>query len=408
MQTGYRVVVAGIDVHKKMLAVVVRIETGGQLEYQKRKFGTTQSEIGHLTAWLQSQEVSEAVMESTAQYWRPVWYGLEAHVKLHLTHPLAVRARAGRKHDYGDAQRMADRLRAGEIIESFVPAAEQRRWRLLTRMRVELRGKLGVVRSQVEGLLEEGGIKLSGVASDLFGVSSFAMLERLARGETDVEALAGEARGVLRRKTEQLREALAGELQAEPRAVLSLYLEEAKLYTQQIAKLDELIAHSMRQQVATLQRLCQLPGVDVTAAQQLIAEIGPAAASFPSPEQLASWVGVCPGKQESAGVNASSRSAKGNRYLRRLLCQVAWAATHSKGTFFAALFRRWRAKLGAKSAAWALAHRMTKMIWRILHQGLEYQEHGPTPVSARALLRKFKKLMGDLKRAGIDPSPMLG
>ena len=348
------------------------------------------------------------VLESTAQYWRPVWYGLEAHLKLHLTHPMAVRARQGRKHDFGDARRLADKLRSGEIVESFVPGGAQRRWRMLTRLRVELRCKIGVVRSQVEGLLEEGCIKLSAVTSDLFGVSSWAMLERLARGETDPEALAGEARGVLRKKADKLREALAGQLHPEHRAALSLYLEEARLYTQQIAQMDTWIAHSMQEHAAAIHRLCQLPGVDVTAAQQLIAEIGPEAATFPSPQQLASWVGVCPGKQESAGVNVSSRSAKGNRYLRRLLCQIAWAATHARGTFFAGLFRRWTTKLGAKAAAWAVAHRMTHMIWRILHERVDYHEQGPTPVSARSLLRKFRKIVADLQRAGIDPSPLFG
>ena len=407
MSTGY-LVLAGIDVHKRMLAVVVRIESGGQVRYERRKFGTTQSEIRHLAAWLGSFGVTEAVLESTAQYWRPVWYGLEAHLKLHLTHPMAVRARQGRKHDFGDAQRLADRLRSGEIVESFVPGAQQRRWRMLTRLRVELRCKIGVVRSQVEGLLEEGGIKLSAVASDLFAVSSWAMLERLARGETDPDVLVGEARGVLRKKGEQLREALAGQLHPEHRVALSLYLDEARLYIQQIAQMDTWIAQSMREHAATIQRLCQLPGVDVTAAQQLIAEIGPEAATFPTPQQLASWVGVCPGKQESAGVNVSSRSAKGNRYLRRLLCQIAWAATHAKGTFFAGLFRRWTTKLGAKAAAWAVAHRMTHMIWRILHDRLAYQEPGPAPVSVRSLLRKYRKLVADLQRAGIDPFPVLG
>jgi transposase len=164
----------------------------------------------------------------------------------------------------------------------------------------------------------------------------------------------------------------------------------------------------MQEHALRVHRLCQMPGVDVTAAHQLLAEIGPTAATFPSAEQLASWVGVCRGKQESAGVNTSSRSAEGNRYLRRRLCQIAWASTHSKGTFFAALFLRWRGKLGAKSAAWAVAHRITKIIWAILHKGLDYVEQGETPVSARAVLRKFRKLVGQLKRAGINPQPMLG
>jgi len=177
MEPLYRCV-AGIDVHKKMLAVVVRAPQG---EYVQRKFGTTKTEIGHLAAWLQDHQVSEVVMESTAQYWRPVWYGLEAHFKLHLTHPLKTRAPRGRKADFRDARRLADRWHSGDLEESFIPGAEQRSWRWLTRSRVHLKRTLGMIRNQVEGLLEQGGIKLSAVVSDLFGVSGWAMLERIAQ-----------------------------------------------------------------------------------------------------------------------------------------------------------------------------------------------------------------------------------
>jgi transposase len=143
-------------------------------------------------------------MESTAQYWRPVWYGLEAHFQLHLSHPLKTRAPRGRKRDFRDAQRLADRWHSGDLEESFIPGAEQRAWRWLTRTRVDLKRKIGVVRNQTEGLLEEGGIKVAAVVSDVFGVSGWAMLERIAKGEADVEALVEEARGALRKKKAQL------------------------------------------------------------------------------------------------------------------------------------------------------------------------------------------------------------
>ena len=185
MESVYRSI-AGIDVHKKMLAVVIRRPSGEQVEYAKRKFGTTRAEIQHLEAWLRAQGVSEVVMESTAQYWRPVWYGLEPHFRLHLTHPLKTRAPRGRKSDFRDAQRLADRWSSGDLEESFIPASEQRAWRWLTRTRVQLKKKLSVIHSHVEGLLEQGGIKLSAVVSDLFGVSGWAMLEHIAKGVTDV------------------------------------------------------------------------------------------------------------------------------------------------------------------------------------------------------------------------------
>ena len=180
MESAYRSV-AGIDVHKKMLAVVVRCESGDEAVYEQRKFGTTRAEIQHLEAWLRTLAVREVVMESTAQYWRPVWYGLEPHFRLHLTHPLKTRAPRGRKSDFRDAQRLADRWSAGDLEESFIPDSEQRAWRWLTRTRVQLNKKLGVIHSHVEGLLEQGGIKLSAVVSDLFGVSGWAMLEHIAQ-----------------------------------------------------------------------------------------------------------------------------------------------------------------------------------------------------------------------------------
>ena len=405
MQSAYRCV-AGIDVHKKMLAVVVRREENGQVEYEKRKFGTTRSEIEHLAAWLQKQRVEEVVMESTAQYWRPVWYGLEAHFRLHLCHPLKVRAPRGRKRDYRDAQRLADRWWSGDLEDSFIPGAEQRAWRWLTRTRVQLKRLIGVVRNRVEGLLEQGGIKLTAVASDPFGVSGWAMLKLLAKGETDVVVLAAEARGRLRKKEAQLREALGGKLDPVYRMLLQQNLEQVELLRRQIEEVNEALAESMKAHTAALVRMTKIPGVDLAAAQELLAEIGPGAAAFPTADHFASWVGVCPGSQESAGVCYSHRSAKGNRYLRRLLGQIAWAAIHTKETFFAGLFARLKPRIEGKGAAWAVAHRIAKVVWLLLHQGVEYEEKGSAP-NPRTLVHKFRRLMKDFARAGLDAKSLV-
>lgn len=406
MQPGYRVL-AGVDVHKKMLAVVVRSELAGQVEYEQRRFGTTRCEIGHLAAWLQQRQVSEVAMESTAQYWRPVWYGLEAQVRLHLSHPLATLAPRGRKRDFRDAQRLVDRLWAGDLVESFVPEAEQRSWRWLTRTRVELQGKIGMLRSQVEGLLEEGGLKLAATVSDLFGASGWAMLERLAGGETDPARLASLALGSLRHKRAALEEALAGRLDAIGRLLLGQCLEQVRLLQRHIGEIGLALSQAMREHSGVLQRLAQVPGIQIRAAQDLLAEIGPEAAAFPSAAQFASWVGVCPGQQESAGVTYSTRSPKGNRYLRRLLCQLGWAALRSKGTFFANLFARLSPKLGAKAAAWAIAHRLARVIWVLMRRGVDYVERGPAPQKPKQLRRKFQRLLAELSRAGIDPAALL-
>lgn len=399
--------VAGIDVHKKMLAVVVRREQNGQLQYEKRKFGTTQSEIEHLAGWLQNRQVGEVVMESTAQYWRPVWYGLEAHFRLHLTHPLKTRAPRGRKRDFRDAQRLSDRWCSGDLEESFIPGAEQRSWRWLTRTRVHLKRKIGVIRCQVEGLLEQGGIKLTSVVSDLFGVSGWAMLEELVRGQTDVEELVKEARGALRKKKPALKQALAGHLEPVYRFLLKQHMDQVRLLRQQVEEINGALVVAMKEHVAALVRLTRIPGVDLHAAQELLAEIGPGAAAFPSAPQFASWVGVCPGSQESAGVCYSFRSAKGNRYLRRLLCQIAWAAIHTKDTFFAGLFARLKPRIEGKGAAWAVAHRIAKVVWLVLHQGVEYEEKGPALLNERTLVRKFNRLVRDLARRGLDARALL-
>lgn len=406
MDTVYRRL-AGIDVHKRMLAVVVRCENEGKLEYEQRTFGTTRAEIEHLAAWLQETCVTEVVMESTAQYWRPVWYGLEPHFRLHLTHPLKTRAPQGRKRDFRDARRLADRWASGDLEESFIPDAEQRQWRSLTRTRVRYRRLIVLVRNHVECLLEHGGIKLTSVVTDAFGVSGWAILNQIADGQTDPEVLAAQARGALRQKEAQLREALAGRLGLCERLLLKQSLEQVQLLREQIRQLDEALVLAMKSHLPTLVRLTKMPGVDRAAAEELLAEIGPTAAAFATAEQFASWAGLCPGSRESAGVCYSSRSAKGNCYLRRLLCQIAWAAIHTKNTFFGALFARYKPRLEAKGAVWAVAHRVGKVVWLLLHNGVEYEEQGPGRPNPETLARKLRRLAREYARQGLDPREIL-
>ena len=263
-----------------------------------------------------------------------------------------------------------------------------------------------MIRNQVEGLLEQGGIKQA-VASDVFGVIGWAMLGRIAEGETDVEALLGEARGVLRKKKAQLQEALVGQLEPIYRILLKQYMAQVRLLWEQVEEINQALAEAMQEQVAALHRLSQILGVDVYAAQELLAEIGPGATAFASAQQFVSWVGACPGSQESAGVTHSHRSAKGNRYLGRLLCQIAWGAIHTKDTFFAGLFARLLPNVEGKGAAWAVAHRIARIIWLILHQGVAYQAKGTVPINPRTLRRKLKRILKEFHRQGIDVKSLL-
>ncbi len=400
--------IAGIDVHKKMLAVVIANVRETELQFEGRRFGTTVSELRRLSAWLQERGVQEAAMESTAQYWKPVWIALEGQCRLHLAQARSNRGPRGRKTDFRDAKRIVSRLLSGDLILSYVPEPEQRCWRTLTRTRYQLREDRVRLQNQLETLLEEVQIKLSSLISDLLGKSGRRILQALADGETDPYRLAELGSYRLRASKEELRDALSGHLQPLHRQLLSLYLDRLNLIESQMETLEKSIAQALYAHQEAVARLVEIPGIGVDSAQQIIAEIGPAAASFPSAAQLASWVGVCPGRQESAGESTSNRSAKGNRTMRRLLNQLAHAAVKKDGCRLQILFHRWLPRMGYKKAIWAIAHRLCRLIWKVLHDGVCYLEKGSEP-NPKALRERRRRLVAELRRLGyqVELTPLL-
>lgn len=393
--------IAGIDVHKRVLVVAVGDGSVGEgdLEFERRRFGTTTSDLGQLAAWLDEQGVREVVMESTAQYWKPVWLALEGRFELHLAQAWSNRAPKGRKTDFRDAERLVRRQRAGELTLSFVPDAEQRQMRTLTRRRVQLtrdRVRLG---NQLEALLEEMRLKLSSVVSDLLGASGLRILWAVARGEADPEKLAALGDMRLKCTRQQLEDALASPPPALLRKLLHQLLEQVAFLDRQIEELSALIAETMRGWQDQIARLAEIPGIRVLAAQQILAETGPRAAAFPSAAQFASWMGACPGQEQSAGVNHSARCPKGNRYLRRTLCQAAQAAVRTRNSHFQKVFRRLITKLGYAGAVWAIVRRMAEVIWNLLHTGARYQERG-SATSPSALKRRIQRLTKELRDRG--------
>jgi transposase len=407
METVYNI--AGIDVHKRMLAVVIANAAATELEFECRRFGTTVSEIRALSAWLKERSVQEAAMESTAQYWKPVWVGLEGQCRLHLAQARSNRGPRGRKTDFRDAKRVVSRLLSGDLILSFVPEAEQRCWRTLTRTKYQLTRDRVRLQSQLESLLEECQIKLSSVVSDLLGASGRRILRAVANGETNPVRLAELGDKRLRASEAALTDALSGNVGLLHRQVLCLYLDRLDLIESQVAKLESMIADGMKAHEDAIVRLAELPGLGVDSAQQIIAEIGPRAAAFPSAAQLASWVGVCPGRQESAGESSSDRSAKGNRSMRRLLDQLAHAAVRKEGTLMQIVFRRLSARMGYNKAIWAIAHRLCRLIWKVLHDNVRYIEHGLAP-SPIALKRRRQRLLTQLRKMGyhVELTPVAG
>src|SRR5438132_3251621 len=416
--------IAGIDVHKKMLAVVVSdVEIDSEYQFERRRFSSNPEQLRSLAAWLLEQEAEEVVMESTAQYWKPVWEALERYWKpicetregarrksgtLHLAQALSNRGRRGRKSDFPDAKRLVKRLVARELTLSFVPDAEQRLWRTVTRKKYQLRCDRVRLQNQLESLPEEAHIKLSSLVSDLLGLSARRMLKAIAEGETNPATLAALADQRLRATPEQLCDALGActELNAVYRRLLKMALEELRLIEEQIGQLDQEMASLLSQHQDAVQRLAEVPGLGVDSAQQIIAEVGPTAARFPSAKQLSSWVGACPGDHESAGVSKSHRPPKGNRHMRRILNQCANAAAKSKGTIFEIVYRRLVSRLGHNQTIGAIAHRLCGLISIILHQNVRYEERGPS-VSAKSRQRRTHRMIRELRNLGYRVEPVV-
>ncbi len=414
--------IAGVDVHKRMLAVVVSdVEVDGEYEFERRQFGSSPVQLRWLAAWLLEQQVEEVVMESTAQYWKPVWGALERYWKpicqkgegarpmsgtLHLAQAQSNRGPQGRKKDFPDAERLVKRLVANELTLSFVPDAEQRLWRTVMRRKYQLTRNRVQLRNQLEGLLEEAHIKLSSLVSDLLGASARRMLKALAEGETIPATLAALANRKLRATQEQLRDALGACVELNPvyRRLLKMALEELQLIEEQIGQLDQEMATLLSHHQDAVKRLAEVPGLGVDSAQQIIAEVGATAATFPSQGNLSSWVGACPGDDESAGVNHSHRSPKGNRHMRRILNQTANAAVKAKGTIFEIVYRRYVPRMGHNQAIGVIAHRHCRLIWLILHQGVRYEERGAV-VSKRSKQQRTARMIRELRGLGYRVEP---
>jgi transposase len=409
--------IGGIDVHKRMLAVVVSdVEVAGEYHFERRQFGSNPAQLRSLAEWLIEQEVEEVVMESTAQYWKPVWGALERYWKpicmkrdgggpmsgkLHLAQAQSNRAPRGRKNDFADAERLVKRLVAHELVLSFVPDLEQRLWRTVTRTKYQLTRNRVQLQNRLEALLEEAHIKLSSLVSDLLGVSARRMLHALADGVTDPAMLATLADGRLRATPEQLCDALGASQELNPtyRRLLKMALEDLHLIERQISQLDQEMADLLRPSQDQVQRLAEVPGLGVDSAQQIIAEVGVTAATFPSERDLSSWVGACPGVNESAGVSHGHRSPKGNRQMRRILNQAANAAVKYKGSIFQVLYRRYVPRLGHNQTIGVIAHRLCRLVWKILNRGVRYEERGAS-LSQRSRHQRASRMIRELRSLG--------
>lgn len=407
---------AGLDVHKEFVQVCVRmLEGGGRVRQEVRRFSTLTRELLALGDWLESERVTHVAMESTGVLWKPVFNVLEERFTVWVCNAQHLKQVPGRKTDVKDCQWIAQLLQCGLLRPSFVPERPLRELRDLTRQRAQVIGEMTRVKNRIHKTLEDANIKLSCVATDILGASGRAMLEAILAGETQGSALASLARGRLRAKRERLEDALQGRLREHHRFMLETLYLHLKSLESLVARLEARIDAVTRDDAmnapmspehregpfeSCVTLLDSIPGVNRTMAQTVLAEIGTDMRQFPTPAHLASWAGLCPGSNESAGKRKSGRTTKGCRWLRRAITQAAWAATRQKGTYLQSFYRRLAKRRGKKRAIVAVAHMLLVSIHCMLSTGMLYEDLGPNHFEQQNTERLTKHLIKRLEALG--------
>jgi len=396
--------VAGLDVHKDTVVACVRVPgAGGRRESHVHEFRTTTAGLLALRDWLVAHGVALAGMEATGAYWKPVYYVLEDALECWLLNARHLKNVPGRKTDVADAAWIAQLIEHGLVRPSFVPPPEIRDLRNLTRYRKAQIEERTREAQRLDKVLQDAGIKLSSVASDLRGVSAQAMLRALAGGERDPEILAELARGTLRRKLPALREALVGRFRAHHALLLGEILAKLDYLDEAIGRLSDEIERVIAPFGPQVELLRTIPGVDVRMAEALVAEIGVDMSRFGTSGRLASWAGLCPGQHESAGRRRRGTTRKGSKWLRMYLTQAAKAAARTKGTYLSAQYARLRGRRGGARATIAVAHSILVAAFHILERGTPYEDLGADWfIRRRSPERHARTLVHQLEALGFD------
>jgi transposase len=392
----------GIDVHAKML-VACLIKAGKK---EVRTFATMTADLLRLLDWLTQEGCTHVAIESTGVYWRPVFNILEGVLEVILTNARDAKGVKARKTDVIDAEWLADLLRHGLLKPSFIPPRPIRELRELTRYRESLVREQTALANRIQKLIESANIKLGQVASDALGVSGKAMLRALAAGETDAEKMSHLARRTLKRKQPQLQQALAGRMTEAQRWVLGQLLDQYDQSEAALRRVEERLTQEVESSPDpfvpdAVKLLDTIPGVGETVAQIIVAEIGVDMERFPTDHHLASWAGMCPGNNESAGKRKSGKTSKGSRYLRAALVQAAWAASHQKGTYLAVQYKRLVKRMGKKKALVAVGHSILIIVYHVLQKRVPYQDLGGDYFERRHVSTQRQRLIRQLEALGV-------
>ena len=392
----------GLDVHKDTVAACVRIGGGsGQRAQQHvQTFRTTARDLVVLRDWLAAHEVTHVAMESTGVYWKPVYYALESDFTCLLVNAAHIKQLPGRKTDVKDCAWIAQLLEHGLLRGSFVPPAPIRELRDLTRQRKVLIQERQRAANRLHKLLQDAGIKLASVATDILGVSGRAMLEALVQGTTDPAVLADLARGKLRKKLPALREALAGRFRSHHAFLVSQFLAHLDYLDEAITVVSTEVDARLVPFAEPLTHLDTVPGIDKRTAEVVLAEVGVDMTRFPSARHLASWAGICPGNDESAGKRRSGKTRKGNRWLRTALVEAAGAGIRKRDSALGARYRRVMRHRGHNKAIVAVAHAMLRAIYHLLEQRTSYRDPGADYYDRRHIERVTRRAIHLLQRQG--------
>ena len=389
----------GLDVHKKMLvACLILLGADGQRHKELRTFRTMMADLLALRDWLTAAGCTHVAMESTGVYWKPIYNVLDGQVEVLVVNAQHLKAVPGRKTDVHDAEWLADLLQHGLVRASYIPSAAQRQVRELTRTRLVQQRSQTI--NRLQKVLEDSNIKLASVVSDIMGMSAQAILKALLEGQTDPSLLADLAQGRLRAKREQLEHALVGSFQPHHRFLIQEHLSHIDYLDEAIARLSREIDDQLRPYERLLGLLDTIVGINRRLAEVVLAEIGTDVQRFATAKHLASWAGMCPGNDQSAGKRLSGRTRKGNRWLRTALMEAAHAAARTKNSYFSAQYRRLGSRRGKQKALVAVAHSILVIIYVVMSRQEDYRELGGTYFDERDRQAVEKRLVRRLEHLG--------